>query len=815
MFKLSSKLLLSRKKWLLTMSLSLALMISAISSIHTASESIKYNLIENSYSIYGEHTGALININANKEELSKKTNKVGQYHIETTIDIKEDVKATVGWMDTDAINMGRIKLIEGVYPKSKGEVAIEEAYLKLIDEDWKIGEQKKLQFEDAQKVVTLTGVIQNYSSKWTVPYDVEKGLNDFPNIFIPHKDTELSSKINNFLFLFEGSKKSVEEDAYELINQYEESEGIFNEGLYYKGLIDYETISILSFVFQILCLISATFCILNLFSYYNLDQSKKFAAMKATGALNVNLYKICINQCAIIFILGLTLSIPLQAILHILIIKHTYGQGQFHLLSLSFVGIFLIILFVILIINSILSIERVKHTSINNVLRGISASHSYIWKYIQNIKNIKLKQFAIQVMPHPKQFIFTVIVLCIATLTLNFSIFLQKESAGVWDSQQAYYISSQEGFTYDVMDGLNVLSEPGITFKPEKVKELKSIDGIKFVEKEPFMMDVHPSLNPNLITSNLQDWINEQDTEEEGSYNGNSLIPNVKYILLDKQEFDTVYKQLNYTDFIGKVIIHNPGTIDENRKENSLDNENINFIQKFFDSNSLHTREWKYEILQYNNYPFRIKIDDSLSIEEDNQLTIVMSEETALSNHMFQGYKDLSIYVEDNLSAEKKESIESFLLELTATIPGSMYQNIPEFMMNDTKISNLVGFYGKLAFAVSAVLSILTLVVVVFSKYMTQKRRWGIYLSLGYTEKKVLRSLQLELLVYLIIATLLSLSIYLIVLLKINHIYPTYQYLYYFIISTLVLFALLTIGSLFLGTLINKESIYSMIREKE
>lgn len=367
MFKLAYKLLITRRKWFLIMTCSLTLVISAISAIHIASDSIKNSLLKNAYSEYGQHTGALIGIDEDLETLSKKTDRVGQYHLETTITIDEDTLATVGWMDPAAIDIGNIEFIDGSYPENKNEVAMEEIYVKLIDENWNVGEQRVLQFGETEKLVTLSGIIQNYSSEWSAPFDVEKGVNDFPNVFTFIDNNELSSTSNNFLFLFEGNMDSVEEKTYELLDQYVGYDTLFNDGLFYKGLIDYNTISLLSLTFQIITLIAALFCILNLFSNFNIKQTKKFAIMKATGATNANLYQISFYQCIIISLTGLVLSIPLQFILYKLIVKNTYQQSVFDLSSLVFVVIPLVIIFGVHFFSSFQAIRKLENENINAV----------------------------------------------------------------------------------------------------------------------------------------------------------------------------------------------------------------------------------------------------------------------------------------------------------------------------------------------------------------------------------------------------------------------------------------------------------------
>ncbi|MGN1401265.1 MAG: hypothetical protein ACI4XL_07175 [Bacillus sp. (in: firmicutes)] len=89
-----------------------------------------------------------------------------------------------------------------------------------------------------------------------------------------------------------------------------------------------------------------------------------------------------------------------------------------------------------------------------------------------------------QILSFPKPFICTVAVICLTILTFNFSVFLQKESAGTWSGDDSYLVVSQEVYGYNAEDGLNILINEGATFTHEMVEELENMDGVKYVEKE-------------------------------------------------------------------------------------------------------------------------------------------------------------------------------------------------------------------------------------------------------------------------------------------------------------------------------------------
>lgn len=810
MFKLGWEMLFSRRKWLLIITFALALIIAVVHSIFSASESIKTSLKENAYNNYGEHSGAIIGVSQSKEELSQYTDKLGQYGIIDNVQINDQTLATVGWMDDDALQLGRIELQEGNFPQSESEIAIESAYLELIDSNWEIGEERFISFKSGEKRMILSGIIQNYSSKWTVPIDVVKGKNDFPNMFLFNEDLNKDDKSNNFIFKFNGSIENIEKQTYQLNERYPDHTILMNERLYYRGLSDYDTISNLSFIFQIIMLVASLFCIVSLFSYFDINQVKKLGILKAVGANNINLYKIRFFQCLLIFFISLLISIPFQIVFHYLIIKNTYGYGQFTISSLFYILILSIIIFGLFFISAARAVRNSKRHSINNLLKGSATLSVSTYKLARGKDSFFVNQLARQLLSYPKQFVLIVLTLSFAILTITFSIFLQEESRGIWKGDEGdYYLTPQEVYSFDIVEGLTVLTRQGSTFSIKDIKELEKMDGIAYIEKQPFMVDVHPLMDASFITPTIQSWINTFDTAIS-EYDGKNIIPNVNYVVMDQQEFEQSFPDIQYSDFVGKILLDLP-TLSMDTLNENLRGKEINFIRSFHGSTGLETEEWKYEILDVINEPLT---DDSLIIEELD-FNIILDEETAIANGIFNGYKDIVIYVEDNISKEQASKIESAVYGVTLTVPGSLFQDISEFMIEDMNISYFVGYLGKFAFAVSVLLSAIGIIVIVYSKYQTEKRKWGIYLSIGMSKKKVLRFLQLEMFSYLILSASISLVIFSFVLFRVNHIYPFSHYVPYYLLAIFLITLLLIVGSFFLRRIINKQSVYSLIREEE
>ncbi|WP_190279532.1 ABC transporter permease [Ornithinibacillus gellani] len=810
MFHFGQKLLFARKRWLFLATFSIAIIMASTISIFTSSEAIKASLQENAYQLYGEHSGVLIGIDATKEEVSAKTDGAGQYQIVNQYEIDVNKTATIGWMDKDALQLGHIDLLEGSFPIDENEVAIESSYLYLIDPNWKVGEEKSLHLNNQDVNVLLTGIVRDYSAKWSVPYDLDIGRNDFPNIFISQKHVDRGE--TNFLFKFNGNKNKVEKRSREFLEPYTMS-GFINQKLLFEGLIDFNTISTSAFIFQTLIIITSICCVFTLFSYLHSNQRKNIAVLRSVGAKKEDIFRIYISQSIIIFFFSLLLSLPLQVIFYHGIIKSSFIQNNFSGINIVFmitvITIWLAIIFFIILGNSIYSIRKIDQYSTNELRReDFQIKHLKGW--IAKIKSFAITQFALQILEYPKKVILALSTVVFSILMVLFSIYLQNESAGIWEADEDYFLSASEFTMMDQVEHLDMLINKASFFSREDVEKLEKTSGISYINKTPFMMDIHPLISSNIVTPAIQDWI-RQFNPEKHKYHKQLIIPHVKYVLINEQNFNELYVNNDYQDFKGKIIISPPS---ESRNPNdSLIGEHLSFVRKSQGSGEeITTQEWTfevYDVISGNNSNLAFLTDQS------NALTIIMDEQTAFDHNLLPGYLELTIFTDDALSNKDAKHIDELIQRMSSLMPGSLYQNLNDFREEDTKISFYVGYLGKLAYAVSITLTVISIIVIFFSKYQSQKRRWGIYLSLGMTRKQVFQYLILEMIIYIGSAIVISLSIFLIAMKFLEHLYPIPFYLKYYCFVILFLYTLLLIGSIVLNKVMKRQSIFSMIRVED
>ncbi|MEI3612671.1 ABC transporter permease [Pseudogracilibacillus sp. SO30301A] len=819
MIKLGWKLLVSRMKWFMLMCATISLLLASITSIFTASISIKMSLKEHAYQDYGEQTLVLLESDQSYASLKNKKDveAIGQFKLLGTVDLHDGHTATVGTMNNDAQKLGKLETTEGNFPSIENGIAIEATYLSLIDENWKLGEKRKLIINGKSTDVTLTGIIKDYSAKWTVPIEVEKGINDFPNIIISESNSLTKSSNTRFLIKLKGSMKEKEQRAHTFIEE-NGQDGFINEQLFSLGLQNYEHITMVSFIFQISILITSFLCMYSIFYFFYNGQQKKFSLLAAMGANEKDLFKILLSQNVCIFFSSFIISIPFILLFHYVIINKTYQFSHYSFSDSAqtfiVVLIYMLIIFLITIWNAVHEIKRLKKYTINETLKGEQIRPYKELKFTDRLNNFTVKQIFSQTLTYPKQSLLIILTITFSILIIIFSIYVEKETIGLWDDKRyQYYLNSQEIYSFDTIDNLTVLTKPGLTFSAKDVEDLENKSGITFVQKTPFLVDLHPLLNEKFVSYSLENWINQQE-EIPLTYDGKQIIPNVKYLLLNQNEFLKHFPEKDYKEFKDKTILYIPSTIDDSNE--GLVNESITFVRRTHNANgNYETNKWEYKILDVYNEPFIIELDDTYQIVEEDNLIILLDEQTAMDNGIFQGFNELDIYLDEKITSEKTEEIEASIHKLNAITPGSLYQHIPLDFSNRSRISVFIGVLGKLSFVTSVILSILSITVVVYSKYHLKKKEWGIYLSMGMKKKDVYFLLYYEMILYFIIASLLALCVFSYTILLTHTEYSLMYYLQYISLTAIFIFFLISVAMTVIIALIRKQSIFSLLRENE
>jgi len=151
---------------------------------------------------------------------------------------------SVGYMNNNALDLGNIKVEYGTMPSRNNEIIVEEfvaSALKFNKDNIEDGYQLNIN----GKKIKIVGVLYNYSANFSVPINLIKGINDFPNI-LTYKDNPLfnTPSSNNFMIINEGAiKVNANNYTTSIMNDYEQlgfdsaklklNHNLFNRGLKY------------------------------------------------------------------------------------------------------------------------------------------------------------------------------------------------------------------------------------------------------------------------------------------------------------------------------------------------------------------------------------------------------------------------------------------------------------------------------------------------------------------------------------------------------------------------------------------------------
>jgi len=776
--------------------MSLALTMSVLVSIVSSTESIKLNMFAATMKEYGKYSGAITDV-ANAKSLPLTLSR-GLYKTTKPMLLK-DREVIAGTIDNEFVLLSNISLTEGGLPEDIGEVAIESYYLRTLYPNWKVGQSESIQLQDAKKTLKLVGIIENYSSR------LYSGITAFPNIVLSTKEPDIDMS-SNYLVGYDISRSAHKniDMMTELVSQ-EGNEGFLNERLFNKGILEAEKLQDISFAIQLSILIASAITILTMFSFYYYNNQKKFSIFKTVGATSIHLGKISVIQTSILFIVSVIISIPVIIAFHIFIIHRTYRMSLFNkeilTESIPSVLFWAAIVYVIAIASMLVSIVKskgkvgsaVNKSNIDD--RGIGLSKIAL-QYISSVKRFESKQLILQLGLFPKQIVLLVLALTCSILIVLVSVVFAKETAGIWNTDIDYFLTSQENMVSQSIEGHKVLVSDERFFSSRDVDRVESLSGIKLIVKEPFMYDVSIAMKKGKLAR----------IQENFSKIGD--MPDVRYVLMQKKDMIS-YFRISEAEAADSIVIYLPDLLTETAGEWVDSTVTLSKI-KLNDRGEYEKRQWDYRVADVVDSKFK-EIFNYID-SGTNQPVVILNEESAIQKGVTPGYKDLTVYTNDSISAEQQNRIYDQVYGLTLGVPGSLFQYIPDLKRENNRLPGFISFLGSLVFYASMFFSTLSLYVVLLVKYQLQRRYWGIYRSLGMRSGQVFKLLFGEAFIYLLLAALLSSAIYYLFLLLVSHSYPMLTYIYILITTLISAFSIVALVLLSLYKKVKGDSIAQLLR---
>ncbi|WP_415841414.1 hypothetical protein, partial [Paenibacillus alkaliterrae] len=174
---------------------------------------------------------------------------------------------------------------------------------------------------------------------------------------------------------------------------------------------------------------------------------------------------------------------------------------------------------------------------------------------------------------------------------------------------------------------------------------LQAVKGIAWIDKEPSMLNVMPVLKREDATATILSWIKKY-AGQQNAYSEDVILPNVRYVLKEWKKDDAVHAA---KQDVPSIILYCPG-IQPSEKEELL-GKTLTLSKIVLDDAGEYSRKsWAFNIVQVVDGRYQETVNN-LTVTRD-EITFVLDEQFALQHGITKGYKDLSIYTENQLSLE-------------------------------------------------------------------------------------------------------------------------------------------------------------------
>lgn len=193
---------------------------------------------ESNFKTYGAWSGAIYHGNYDIYSFldhSKDVQTIGTISVFTDISVfDERLTSKVGKIDSDAIKLSRMKILEGRFPENEKEITIEKHILNQINPNAHIGGEITIpiqrgdsQLQEEYKF-TLSGIIDSWNTNW------DTAATELPSIFVWDEDVfwENSKVDEHFLLLGKENADYVIHDIDKYLKTYPESVYVYNAKAY-------------------------------------------------------------------------------------------------------------------------------------------------------------------------------------------------------------------------------------------------------------------------------------------------------------------------------------------------------------------------------------------------------------------------------------------------------------------------------------------------------------------------------------------------------------------------------------------------------
>jgi len=843
-WKIALLTLVKRKRMFILLTTVVSFSILITITLSATIEGINRSMLEKAYLNYGEHHVIMHDITEKDKEYIGRLEEVdrfSEYALVGTTNInsnKLDSPETLGWIDSSALDLGRINLIEGRLPLANNEVAIESFYANRGSVKKEVGTTLNIKVGDKKEVFTIVGIVSDYSMNWATSPSVVKGVNDFPNVLLYKEDLyDFGDPTYHALVKFNGSLERIENSSYLISDNLQAEEKAVNEFLF-RYLATMKTTQNIAMLFQVFLLITSTVCMVFVFNLYYFNYRKKISIFQAFGASKSQILLIVLLQCLAVFFLGMLIAIPCSFFLSYVMTHLRLGEATPFLSILKGNSLKLIIwlslVFLSVVGAAVFPLKRKPKRSTPQTINAINKYTLDCFSLTNRGNFLFLFNYlSIQIRSSLKHTLLIILTLSLGTILMFLGQVVAKEVTGISDNPVDFYMNSQIWMSDYQYYGFPVPVSQGPIFDSNELEELEQTQGIEYVDKRPISDGVSLLLTNRQLNSSpfLTNWVNDYQfpdytngaipsREKLGISEKTQTVPNVDYIILNDNELEILNEQYFEGELNTFSFKHNPLAIiflpiqeelDEALGISSGDNIKIGQINKFSSSEAFIYKEWDFTVADIIPSRFLLKINESIE-KDSSRVTIVFHQDVNRDLDIFRGFSEVFVYLNDQVNTNEQMDIEIKTKEIVSSIPGSLYESINNLSNEEKANSKFIRALSLFIFVSTVSFSIISIVAVVYGRFLLKQREWGILRALGITKKQMNIMFFLEVAFYVVISNILVL-IFVVFILLTQALYGNgLLYFNYFLLSILIVYFFAIVAVIVLLKLINKINLSTLIR---
>lgn len=664
--------------------------------------------------------------------------------------ILENSIFTIGYGDTNFMDMANAVLEEGVLPTGNNEIAVERFVAQMYGVS-KPGVDIELSINGTKKSVRLTGIIRNYSNSLNVHYRLEKGVNNYPNIFCSSRSDfylgeEQTSR--SVLFGFHNSTSIGTNQLETIYKMRKDIDGMKlsasviydNDNLFNRGLLYCNEMKWLCNIFSAIIIFSTIFCSWSLLRVFYRDYGKKLAVFMACGLRKRQALGIVGVQLIFFLILSSCISIFGGMVLDRYLGKVLFPAipNAFKLSNLKFLYLWFAI-FVVLSFFLFYKISRILYkTSISgNLSKGILYLQKKLAKKPLDFNIMKTMSY-----PTWGATLLFVFLFCICFGSLYSYHATQTDYNGYPD----YELYAKEITETERVAGYE------IEYNPDTYISEKALDELK-IFGEDVRIDSVPNVNSNTLllqksqeSSYFKNWqsvhalepteYNESIIRSNWPNEANELIPipNVAFVVADEQQLQQIGKEHNLEVNLERmleepeVLLFLPGSDDiadvgiRAGDKVSLGGINLRGQDVSFycvDVNVQNIIKTPYE-LTMKGYK-----------QERNQVTVVVSSKFAKQEEFFKGYSSLNIYLASQMDKKSERELDNCINKIQSEVQGGAFYSKGATQEAEAIYSTYVRSLGIAMMVIVLIFTSIFIYVQIYNSLKEKEKEYGILRAMG------------------------------------------------------------------------------------